>query len=153
MNIKQQQKNQEEQVGGFGASLSQGDGNKSVATKQTALAPAISTMQNTGLAEVASDLGAPAPDFDYELWLKANAQRANPNSGQPVDLAGVPTVSASNNPLFNAQPDMKGVRYLQSAGTNRTYGNAMMQPLNSMQRAASRRRSGLNDKRIGVVIG
>jgi len=148
----QQQKNQEE-AGGFGASLGQGEGNKSVATKQPALAPAMSTMQNTGLSDSATDLASGRPDFDYELWLKMNAQRANPNSGQPVDLAGAPTMSASNNPLFNAQPDLNGVRYLQSAGTNRNYGTAMMQPINSMQQSRSTRRVGLNDRRVGVVIG
>ena len=148
----QQQKNQEE-AGGFGASLGQGDGNKSVATKQPALAPAISTLQNTGLSDSATDLASGRPDFDYELWLKMNAQRANPNSGQPVNLEGAPTMSASNNPLFNAQPDLNGIRYLQSAGTNRTYGTAMMQPINSMQQSANRRRTGLNDRRVGVVIG
>ena len=148
----QQQKNREE-AGGFGASLGQGDGNKSVATKQPALAPAISTMQNTGLSDSATDLASGRSDFDYELWLKMNAQRANPNSGQPVDLAGAPTMSASNNPLFNAQPDLNGIRYLQSAGTNRNYGTAMMQPINRLQQSRSRRRSGLNDRRVGVVIG
>ena len=147
-----QQQNQEE-ASGFGASLGQGEGNKSVATKQPALAPAMSTMQNTGLSDSATDLASGRPDFDYELWLKMNAQRANPNSGQPVDLSGTPTVSTSDNPLFNAQPDMNGVRYLQTAGTNRTYGTAMMQPINSMQQSRSRRRTGLNDRRVGVVIG
>lgn len=147
-----QQQNQEE-AGGFGASLGQGDGNKSVATKQPALAPAISTLQNTGLSDSATDLASGRPDFDYELWLKMNAQRANPNSGQPVDLSGAPTISTSDNPLFNAQPDMNGVRYLQTAGTNRTYGTAMMQPINSMQQSRSKRRTGLNDRRVGVVIG
>jgi hypothetical protein len=113
----------------------------------------MSTMQNTGLSDSATDLASGRPDFDYELWLKMNAQRANPNSGQPVDLSGAPTISTSDNPLFNAQPDMNGVRYLQSAGTNRNYGTAMMQPINSMQQSSSRRRTGLNDRRVGVVIG
>jgi hypothetical protein len=147
-----QQQNQEE-ASGFGASLGQGSGNNSVATKQPAQAPAMSTMQNTGLSDSATDLASGRPDFDYELWLKMNAQRANPNSGQPVDLSGAPTISTSDNPLFNAQPDMNGVRYLQSAGTNRNYGTAMMQPINSMQQSSSRRRTGLNDRRVGVVIG
>jgi len=135
---------QEQEPGGFGASLSQGENNSS---------PSQETMQNTGLANSATDVASGQTDFDYELWLKTNAQRANPNSVQPVDLSGASTASTSSNPLFNAQPDMNGVRYLQTAGTNRNYGTAMMQPINNMRQSNSSRRTGLNDRRVGVVIG
>ena len=148
----QQQKNQEE-AGGFGASLNDGPDNSSVATPAPRETPAISTLQNTGLSDTSGDVAAGSPDFDWEAWLLANAKNANPNSVQPTSLSGQPTISASNNPLFSAQPDMNGVRYLQQGGTNRNYGTARLQPVNSMQQARSRRRTGLNDKRIGVVIG
>ncbi len=142
-----------ERVGGFGDSLHGNDDNSSVATTAPAVAPAVSTLQNKSASPVAMDLGAAQSDFDYQAWLLANAKRANPNSVQPVDLSGTPTISASNNPLFSAQPDANGVRYLQAGGTNRNYGTASMQAVNSMQRARGTRRSGLNDKRVGVVIG
>jgi hypothetical protein len=148
-----QQQNQEEEAGGFGASLTEGSDNSSVATPAPRETPAISTLQNTGLSAVSGDVAAGSPDFDWQAWLLANAKKANPNSSQPTGLDGSPTISASNNPLFSAQPDMNGVRYLQQGGTNRNYGTAMMQPMNSMQQSRSKRRSGLNDKRIGVVIG
>ena len=148
----QQQQNQEE-TGGFGASLNDGAENSSVASPTPREAPAISTLQNTGLSDTSGDVAAGSPDFDWEAWLLANAKSANPNSVQPTSLSGQPTISASNNPLFSAQPDMNGVRYLQQGGTNRNYGTAKMTPVNRMQQARSKRRSGLNDKRIGVVIG
>jgi len=143
----------DEQPSGFGASLSDGNENSSVAPTAPTVAPAVSTLNNDGLSATATDLAAAPSDFDYEAWLLANAKRANPNSVQPVDLTGAPTISASNNPLFNAQPDNKGVRYLQSGGTNRDYGSAMLRPVNSLQQRRSTRRAGLNDKRVGVVIG
>ena len=148
----QQQENQEE-AGGFGASLNDGPENSSVASPAPRETPAISTLQNTGLSDTSGDVAAGSPDFDWQAWLLANAKNANPNSVQPTSLGGQPTTSASNNPLFSAQPDMNGVRYLQQGGTNRNYGNAKMTPVNSMQQARSQRRTGLNDKRIGVVIG
>jgi hypothetical protein len=148
----QQQENQEEN-GGFGASLNDGPENSSVASPAPRETPAISTLQNTGLSDTSGDVAAGSPDFDWQAWLLANAKNANPNSVQPTSLGGQPTTSASNNPLFSAQPDMNGVRYLQQGGTNRNYGNAKMTPVNSMQQARSQRRTGLNDKRIGVVIG
>ena len=143
----------DEQPSGFGATLSDGNDNSSVAPTAPSVAPAVSTLNNNGLSATATDLAAAPSDFDYEAWLLANAKRANPNSVQPVDLTGAPTNSSSNNPLFSAAPDMNGVRYLQSGGTNRNYGSAMMQPVNSMQQRRSTRRTGLNDKRVGVVIG
>lgn len=143
----------DEQPSGFGATLSDGNDNSSVAPTAPTVAPAVSTLNNNGLSATATDLAAAPSDFDYEAWLLANAKRANPNSVQPVDLTGAPTNSSSNNPLFSATPDMNGVRYLQSGGTNRNYGSAMMQPVNSMQQRRSTRRTGLNDKRVGVVIG
>ena len=137
---------------GFGASLADGEGNASVATVAPAVAPAMSTLQNTGLSDSATDLAASDPNFDWQAWLAANAKRANPNTGQPVDLSGASTVSASNNPLFSAAPDLNGVRMLTQR-TNRDYGSAMVEPLNSLQRYNSNRRGNLDDKRVGVVIG
>tara|TARA_S200000501_G_scaffold229878_1_gene215672 strand:+ start:13247 stop:14731 length:1485 start_codon:yes stop_codon:yes gene_type:complete len=144
---------QEKEVGGFGASLSGAPNNSSAATPSQNVTPAISTMQNTGLSDTSGDVAAGTPDFDWQAWLLANAENANPNTAQPTNLIGSPAISASNNPLFDAQPDMKGVRYLQQSGTNRNYGTAMMQPVNSLQQSNSRRRTGLNDRRVGVVIG
>ena len=143
----------EPESGGFGANISGNQENNSVAPTAPAVSPSISTLQNTGLSDTSGDVAAGSPDFDWQAWLLANAKKANPNSAQPTGLDGSPTISASNNPLFSAQPDMNGVRYLQKGGTNRNYGTAMMQPMNSMQQSSSKRRSGLNDKRIGVVIG
>lgn len=140
-----QAKTQQENPGGFGASLAQDSDGQSGATEQPTIASVAS--------DQAADLGAQTPNFDHQLWLKTNAGRANPNAVQPVSLSGAVSASASGNPLLEAQPDLKGVRYLQSGGTNRSYGTAMLHPINSMQQASSRRRSGLNDGRVGVLIG
>tara|TARA_B100000780_G_scaffold75850_1_gene51098 strand:- start:25400 stop:27025 length:1626 start_codon:yes stop_codon:yes gene_type:complete len=149
----EQQQQPQEPEGGFGASLSDGQSNSSVAPQAPSVAPAVSTLDNSGLAATSTDVAAAPSDFDYQAWLLANAKRANPNSGQPVDLAGNSQNTSSNNPLFNAQPNLNGVRYLQGGGTNRTYGTASMAPVNSMQQRRSTRRAGLNDKRVGVIIG
>ena len=151
--------NKDMEGGGFGSSLSGisdsgSDGNSSPAPDAPSTLPqSISTLNNAGLADVSADLGAESSDFNWEAWLEANKNRANPNTQQVTSISGGETLSSGTNPLFNARPDNNGVRYVTQGGTNRVYGNGTVSAVSNIDRRNASRRRDLNDKRVGVVIG
>jgi hypothetical protein len=88
-------------------------------------------------------------EFDPQAFLMAQAQNMNPNTTQVTDFFGNSANTMDVNPLFSAQAP--GVQYL-SKGRQRNFGSGIFNVQNAFERKKSRRRGGLGDKLVGVVV-